>query len=64
MKLKTVTGKESFYQWDTDQSLETEGVEENQEVHFCRKHDTVALGCRVRQENGKQIVDLPQRIAG
>ena len=59
MKLKTVTGKESFYQWDTDQSLETEGVEENQEVHFCRKQDTVALVCRVWQENGKRIVDLP-----
>ena len=59
MKLKTVTGKESFYQWDTNQYLETEDVEENQEVHFCRKHDTVARGCRVRQENGKRIVDLP-----
>ena len=62
MKLKTVTGKESFYQWDTDQSLETEGVEENQEVHFCRKQDTVALVCRVRQENGKRIVDVPNEL--
>ena len=59
MKLKTVTGKESFYQWDTNQYLETVDVEENQEVHFCRKNDTVALVCRVRQENGKRIVDLP-----
>ena len=62
MKLKTVTGKESFYQWDTDQSLETEGVEENQEVHFCRKHDTVALVCKVRQEHDKRIVDVPNEL--
>ena len=62
MKRNMVTGKESFYQWDTDQSLETEGVEENQEVHFCRKHDTVALVCRVRQENGERIVDVPNEL--
>ena len=62
MKLKTVTGKESFYQWDTNQYLETEDLEENQEVHFCRKHDTVALVCRVRQENGKRIVDVPNEL--
>ena len=63
MKLKTVTGKESFYQWDTDQSLETEGVEENQEVHFCHKNeDTVALVCRVRKADGKLIVDVPNEL--
>lgn len=64
MKLKTVTGKESFYQWDTNQYLEAEDLAENQEVHFCHKNDGDALVCRVRQVNGKQIVDLPQRIAG
>jgi hypothetical protein len=62
MKLKTVTGKESFYQWDTDQSLEAEDLKENQEVHFCRKNDTVALVCKVRQENGKRIVDVPNEL--
>lgn len=62
MKLKTVTGKESFYQWDTNQYLEAEGLAENQEVHFCRKNDTVALVCKVRGENGKKIVDVPNEL--
>ena len=62
MNLKMVTGKERFYQWDTNQYLEAEGLEENQEVHFCRKNDTVALVCKVRVEKGKRIVDVPNEL--
>ena len=62
MNLKMVTGKDSFYQWDTNQYLEAEGLAENQEVHFCRKHDTVALVCRVRKADGKLIVDVPNEL--
>ena len=62
MKLKTVTGKESFYQWDTNQYLEAEGLTESQEVHFCRKNDAVALVCKVRVEKGKRIVDVPNEL--
>ena len=63
MNLKMVTGKDSFYQWDTNQYLEAEGLAENQEVHFCHKNeDTVALVCKVREENGKRIVDVPNEL--
>ena len=62
MKLKTVTGKNSFYQWDTNQYLEAEDLAENQEVHFCHKNDGDALVCIVRQENGKRIVDVPNEL--
>ena len=62
MKLRTVTGKESFYQWDTNQYLEAEGLAENREVHFCHKNDRNALVCKVREEQGKWIVDVPNEL--
>ena len=62
MELKTVTGKTCFYQWDTDQILIAENVGDCQAVHFCRKGDPVALVCRIRTENDRQIVDVPNEL--
>lgn len=62
MEFKMVTGKNCFYQWDTDQILVAENAGDCLAVHFCRKNDPAALVCRIRTENGKQIVDVPNEL--
>lgn len=51
-------GRKSFYQWDTGQKLI---LEQNacSEVHFCNGTEECSLVCEVHEENGVQLVDVP-----
>lgn len=59
MKLRTETGKLSFYQWDTNRKLIIEDAPDCQQVHFCHREDANALVCSVREVDGKRVVDVP-----
>lgn len=59
MNLKTETGQNGFYQWDTNQVLIVENADACQEVHFGRYKDPTALVCSIREADGQRVVDVP-----
>lgn len=59
MNLRTETGQICFYQWDSGQQLTVVDGDDCRQVHFCRRGDTIALVCMIRQEGGKRVVDVP-----
>ena len=59
MNLQTETGQICFYQWDSGQRLTVAAEEDCRQVHFCRRTDTNALVCMIRQEGEKRVVDVP-----
>lgn len=59
MELKIGSGRNCFYQWDTGQILIIEGAESCNEVHFCNGQMETALICRIREEDGQRVADVP-----
>lgn len=59
MNLKTEAGKNSFYQWDTNQQLIVEDAPDCQEVHFSHRGDPAALVCSIYEADGERVVDVP-----
>lgn len=51
-------GRDYFYQWDLDRKLI---VEDNSidEVHFCNRTDGCSLICKVYDEDGARLVNVP-----
>ena len=62
MDLKIENNRSGFYQWDTGQRLIVEGAEACNEVHFCRREDTVSLTCKIREEENIRVVSVPDRL--
>ena len=59
MKMTIMNNKNRFYQWDTNQKLIVTGADNCNEVHFANADSTEALVCRIREEGGKRLVDIP-----
>lgn len=59
MNLTIKNNRRGFYQWDTGQQLIVEEAENCQEVHFCRRCDVASLTCRIREEAGIRVADVP-----
>ena len=59
MELKINDGRNCFYQWDTGQSLIVEDHGLCTEVHFCNKNTVNTLVCKIKESDGKRIVDVP-----
>lgn len=53
-----LSGKAHFWQWDTNQKLLVKDETIN-EVHFCNGATACALVCKVYEENGQRVVDVP-----
>ena len=51
-------GRSSFWQWDLNQRLIV-GDDICGEVHFCNRTGDCALVCRVYEDGGKKVVDVP-----
>lgn len=62
MQLKTESGKDRFYQWDTGQRLQVTEAGTCREVHFCRGDEETALVCLIREEEGLQVVSVPNLL--
>ena len=56
--LKIFNDRECFYQWDLDQKLIVND-DSVTEIHFCNKTDDCALVCRVYEQDGARLVDVP-----
>lgn len=59
MNLKITNGKKRFYQWDTDQKLIVTDAGVCNEVHFANAGCSEALVCKIREEGGVRLVDIP-----
>lgn len=59
MNLELDGSRNGFYQWDTGQQLVITGADTCKEIHFCHTSDERALVCRIREEDGKRVVDVP-----
>lgn len=59
MNLELEGSRNGFYQWDTGQQLVITGADTCKEIHFCHTSDERALVCRIREEDGKRVVDVP-----
>lgn len=55
---KIYDGRSQFYQWDLDRKLIVEDASIN-EVHFCNRTDDCSLVCKVYDENGLRLVNVP-----
>lgn len=55
---KIYDGRDYFYQWDLDRKLIVENPD-IEEVHFCNRTDECSLVCEVFEEDGKQLVNVP-----
>lgn len=51
-------GRECFFQWDLDQQLIVSDPSIT-EVHFCNKTDDCSLVCKVYEEDGLRLVNVP-----
>lgn len=58
---KIYDGRECFYQWDSNQRLIVEDAT-IPEVHFCNGLGDCSLVCRVYEENGLRLVNVPNQI--
>lgn len=59
MELRIGRNRDVFYQWDSGQVLIVEGADACEEVHFCSKAITDALVCKIREEKGMRLADVP-----
>lgn len=59
MELKIGNNRTVFYQWDSGQVLTVVGADTCGEVHFCSKAVPDALVCKIREENGMRLADVP-----
>lgn len=55
---KIYDGRDTFYQWDTNQKLIIENDDIN-EVHFCNRTDECSLVCEVYSEDSLRVVNVP-----
>lgn len=55
---KIYDGRSQFYQWDLDRKLIVEDASIN-EVHFCNRTDDCSLVCKVYDEKGLRLVNVP-----
>ena len=58
---KILDDNKVFYQWDKNRKLIIED-ENIKEVHFCNRTDDIALMCKVYEQNGLRLVDVPNRL--
>jgi hypothetical protein len=59
VNLFTLTdGRKLFYQWDTGRQLIVNN-ESFEEVHFCNGSSDRSLVCKVFEQNGKRLVNVP-----
>lgn len=56
-----LNGRDHFFQWDTNQKLIVED-DSILEVHFCNGTANCSLVCRVYDENGLRIADVPNSL--
>jgi hypothetical protein len=55
---KIYDGREEFFQWDMNQRLIVSDPTID-EVHFCNRTDECSLVCKVYDEGGARLVDVP-----
>lgn len=55
---KIENGRETFYQWDSEQRLIVND-DTIKEVHFCNRTDSCSLPCEVYKEDGVNLVNVP-----
>lgn len=58
---KILNGREHFYQWDSNQKLVVEDAS-ILEVHFCNGTGNCSLVCRVYDEDGLRVADVPNSL--
>lgn len=59
MNLEMENNRLRFYQWDTGQRLIVDDDSSCAEVHFANAETPQALVCRIREENGVRMADVP-----
>ena len=55
---KIYDGRDKFYQWDLDRQLIIDDPTVTQ-VHFCNRTDNLSLVCEVYQQDGLNLVNVP-----